>query len=99
MKSPPPIVSPRISRRNLLKNMGLAPLLLRSAPLFGTSFLFAGPENGTNRQAAFPFADNRLFPHYPVQSPLADVLKLVAPGSDQYVTEKYAFEIESALKR
>jgi hypothetical protein len=27
------------------------------------------------------------------------VLKLVAPGSDQYLTEKYAFEIESLLKR
>ncbi len=76
--------------------MGFAPLLLRSAPLFGTAFPFAAPENP---QPVFPFADNRLFPHYPVESPLADVLKLVAPGSDQYITEKYALEIESALKR
>jgi len=50
-------------------------------------------------QMAFPFADKRLFPHYPAQSPLADVLKLVPPGSDQYVTEQYAFEIENVLKR
>ena len=47
----------------------------------------------------FPFADVRLTPHYPAKSPLEDVLRLVAPGSDGYVTEKYAFEIESLLKQ
>ncbi len=79
--------------------MGLAPLVLRSAPLFGPSVLFASPESPTNKKADFPFADVRLSPHYPLRSPLADVLKLVQPGSDQYVTEKYAFEIESLLKQ
>ncbi|MGA8090266.1 MAG: tetratricopeptide repeat protein [Terracidiphilus sp.] len=78
--------------------MGFVPLLLRPAPLFG-SRLFAAPENPTNSQAAFPFADIRLLPHYPAQSPLADVLKLVVPGSDQFATEKYAFEIESVMKQ
>jgi tetratricopeptide (TPR) repeat protein len=43
------------------------------------------------------FADVRLTPHYPVASPLEDVLRLIAPGSDEYVTEKYAWEIESLL--
>jgi tetratricopeptide (TPR) repeat protein len=33
-----------------------------------------------------------------VASPLEDILRLVAPGSDDYVTEKYASEIESLLK-
>ena len=99
MKSPPPIVSPNISRRKLLKEMGFAPLILRSAPLFGSSFLFAAPNHALKPQLAFPFADKRLLPHYPAQSPLTDVLKLVAPGSDDYVTEKYAFEIASALTR
>jgi tetratricopeptide (TPR) repeat protein/peroxiredoxin len=79
--------------------MGFAPLLLRPAPLFGASHLFGPSDIPRNTQAAFSFADNRLFPHYPVQSPLVDVLKLVAPGSDQYITEKYAFEIESAFTR
>ena len=79
--------------------MGFVPLLLRPAPLFGASRLFAVPENPSHSQAIFPFADIRLLPHYPAQSPLADVLKLVAPGSDQFATEKYAFEIESALKQ
>jgi hypothetical protein len=39
-----------------------------------------------------------LTPHYPVKSPLAEVLRRVLPGSDEYVTEKYAFEIDLLLK-
>ena len=46
---------------------------------------------------SFPFADYRLTPHYPAKSPLDDVLRLVAPGSDEFVTEKYAFEIAHRL--
>jgi tetratricopeptide (TPR) repeat protein len=99
MKSYPLNASPRISRRELLKNIGLAPLLLRPAPLFGASRHFIAPENPLNSQGAFPFADIRVLPHYPAQSPLADVLKLVVPGSDQFVSEKYAFEIEFAMKQ
>jgi tetratricopeptide (TPR) repeat protein len=79
--------------------MGFAPFLLRPAPLLGALPLFAARELPTKPQVGLPFAENHLIPHYPVQSPLADVLKLVMPGSDRYVTELYAFEIESALKR
>lgn len=71
--------------------MSLAPLFLRPAPFSGMSFLFGAPNQGH----AFPFADVHLTPHYPVKSPLEDVLRLVAPGSDEYATEKYAFEIGS----
>lgn len=87
-----------LSRRNLLKGMGLAPLLLRPAPL-------AGFRNFWNL-AALPhwaaegaFADVRLQPHYPQQSPLTPVMRLVEPGLDGYITEKYAAEIEAALQR
>ena len=45
------------------------------------------------------FSDVRLTPHYPSPSPLADILGLVAPGSDSYITEKYAVEIEAILSR
>ena len=45
------------------------------------------------------FADVRFTPHYPLPSPLTDILRFVAPGSDAYLTEKYATEIESALNR
>ena len=82
-----------LSRRAILKGMGLAPLLLRPAPFRGSSYLF-----GPNQSPSFPFSDLRLNPLYPVQSPLEDVLRLVAPGSDEYLTEKHAFEIESQLK-
>ena len=88
-----------LSRRTLLKTMGLAPLLLRPAPFYGSSFLFGSPELFPNQSPAFPFSDVRLTPHYPAKSPLADVLRLVAPGSDEYVTEKYALEIEVLLKQ
>jgi len=53
-----------------------------------------------DRDGCVPFqvADVRLKPHYPSQSPLDDVLRLVVPGSDEFVTEKYAFEIARALR-
>src|SRR5277367_757639 len=88
-----------LSRRALIKSMGLAPLLLRAAPFHGSPLLFGFPTPAPDRENPFPFADIRLIPHYPAQSPLADVLRLVAPGSDEYVTEKYAFEIGSLLKQ
>jgi Flp pilus assembly protein TadD/peroxiredoxin len=50
-------------------------------------------ETSGDRTSAFPFADFRLTPHYPAKSPLDDVLSRVVPGTDEYVTEKYAFEI------
>jgi Flp pilus assembly protein TadD/peroxiredoxin len=87
------------SRRNLLKSIGLAPLLLRPAPLIGSSFLFGQPEISNPFDTAFPLAEARLTPHYPATTPLADVLRLVTPGSDEYITEKYAFEIESLLSK
>ena len=86
-----------LSRRALLKSMGLAPLILRPAPFFGSSFVFGEAKAVPSASPEFPFADIRLKPHYPAQSPLADVLRLVPPGSDEYITEKYAFEIQSAL--
>lgn len=45
----------------------------------------------------FPFADFRFTPHYPSKSPLDDVLSRVVPGTDEFVTEKYAFEIMRLL--
>src|ERR1700753_385195 len=86
-----------LSRRALLKGLGLAPLLLRPSPLHGYSLLF-GPPGGLP-DPNLPFSDLRLKPRYPAKSPLEDVLRLVAPGSDEYVTEKYAFEIGLQLNQ
>ncbi len=88
-----------LSRRALLKSVGFAPLLLRSAPLFGSTFLSGASYASYGQQPAFPFTDVRFKPHYPTKSSLADVLRLAAPGSDEYSTEKYAFEIDSLLKQ
>ena len=88
-----------LSRRTLLKSIGLAPLLLRPSPFYGSSLLFEPPELLPRRNPEFPFSDLRLTPHYPAKSPLADVFRLVPPGSDEYITEKYASEIELLLKQ
>ncbi len=87
-----------LSRRSVLKTMGLASLVLRAAPLHGSSLLLGFPTASAGENRAFPFSDVRLTPHYPARSPLEDVLRLVAPGSDEYVSEKYAFEIQTVLK-
>ncbi len=88
-----------LSRRDLIKGIGFAPLLFRSAPLCGTP-LFPGLREPLANNAAAPgFAEIRLTPHYPEKSPLADILRLVPPGSDGYITERYAAEIESHLHR
>ncbi len=88
-----------ISRRAILKSMGLAPLILRAAPFYGASLALETPLVSLDEKPRFPFSDVRLIPRYPAKSPLADVLRLVPPGSDEYVTEKYAFEIELILKQ
>jgi tetratricopeptide (TPR) repeat protein/peroxiredoxin len=87
------------SRRSLLKSLGLAPVLFRPAPFYASSFLFATQKALSDPTSAFSYADVRLTPHYPAKSPLEDVLRLVAPGSDEYVTEKYAFEIGAQLNQ
>jgi len=93
---------PHLSRRALLKSLGVAPFLLRAAPFYGSSpaesFSCSLPAL-PDEPAAISFDDVRLVPHYPARSPLEDVLRLVPPGSDAYITEAYAFEVAAILKR
>jgi tetratricopeptide (TPR) repeat protein len=86
-----------ISRRAILKNFGLTPLLLRAAPLRAFS-LFGGISAPSTGADPFPLADVRLTPRYPTPSPLEDVFRLVAPGSDEYELEPSALEIEAILR-
>jgi Flp pilus assembly protein TadD/peroxiredoxin len=79
--------------------MGLAPIVFRAAPFFASPLLSGSASNAPDDGSSFSFADVRLVPHYPQQSPLADILRLVPPGSDDYVTEKYASEIEEILRQ
>jgi tetratricopeptide (TPR) repeat protein/peroxiredoxin len=87
---------PFFTRRAFLKSMGWAPILLKPSPFLGLS---RSPSFFPEEQRAFPFSDLRYTPHYPAQPPFADVLSKVAAGSDEYVTEKYAVEIEAILNR
>jgi Flp pilus assembly protein TadD/peroxiredoxin len=89
----------RWTRRKFLKDLGLAPLILRPSPLYG-SFLFPEtPQSRAESGEAFGLAGTRYVPHYPARSPLEAVLRLVPPGSDDYIEERYAAEIGAALER
>src|ERR1700738_598612 len=92
------IAIPSIPRRAILKGLAMAPVLFRPAPFFGAAsfsgaFASAGPEE------ALLFSRTRFVSHYPARSPLTAILQLVAPGSDEYASEKYAAEIETIFKR
>src|SRR5438445_13147604 len=66
-----------LSRRRLLKSLGLAPMLFCPAPFHASSLLFEPWETLPSHPSGFSFADIRLTPHYPTKSPLEDVLRLV----------------------
>lgn len=82
----------QLSRRTFLKGMQLAPALFLPAPLRMLSWRQPSSMRSFLYRD-FLFADLRVTPHYPVSNPLDEVLRQVVPGSDEYLTEKYAFEI------
>src|SRR5437763_1666880 len=82
------------SRRKFLQGMRWAPALFIPSPLFGLPMrAFSADE----RPAALPFSDFRVLPRYPAKSPLDDVFRQVIPGADEFITEKYVFEIMPLL--
>jgi tetratricopeptide (TPR) repeat protein len=87
---------PFFTRRAFMKGLGSVPLLLKSAPLFGLPEQASVPLKDAH---TLPFSDVRYTPHYPGEPPFADLLAKVLPGSDEYITERYAFEIESILSQ
>ncbi len=89
----------RLTRREILKGLALTPMALRAAPIFAGPLLSSFPSLLVDRLSGIHFADLRLTPSSPVKSPLAEVAAFVTPGSDGYVTEKYADEIDSVLQR
>jgi len=76
--------------------MGWAPVLFVPAPMrfFPFGARVAAPPRAI---PSFPFADFRLTPQYPAKSPLDNILRLVEPGADEFVSEKYAHEIAQLL--
>lgn len=72
-------------------------MLLLPAPLHCRAYPSLAPRPLPEQAPSFPFAESRLTPHYPAKSPLDNVLRHVTPGSDEYMTEKYAAEIAQLL--
>jgi Flp pilus assembly protein TadD/peroxiredoxin len=86
----------QLARRRFLGQVGLA-----SGALLPWKF---GLEMGSADFIPAPlahlpgeYADARFSPHYPAPSPLDGMLKLLVPGTDRYVCEKYAMEIGRRL--
>jgi Flp pilus assembly protein TadD/peroxiredoxin len=87
-----------VSRRAFLREFRWAPLVFLPSPLRAAAFGASRPVPRSLAGASFPFADIRFAPHYPVKSPLDDVLRKLVPGTDEFVAEKYAYEIGGILR-
>lgn len=85
------------SRRTFLKQMRWTAALLLSAPLQDRLTLRGLQGILPARIPPLPFSDVHFTPHYPEKSPLDDVLRLAAPGTDEYVVEGYASQIMALL--
>jgi len=78
-----------ISRRDFLKTIG-------STSAFFLPVYFYPSDLSVNVKRALPFAlvDGHLAPHYPSTATLDQLLRKITPGSDEYISEKYAYEIQ-----
>lgn len=77
--------------------MRWAPMLFIPAPLQSVMPRWIETPAFGEKNSAFPFAEPRFTPHYPKKSPLDDLMRYVAPGTDEYITEKYSSEIAQLL--
>ena len=78
--------------------MRWAPVLFLPAPLARPLVRSAIVNIGPSQSPHFPALDARLNPHYPTKSSLDDILRLATPGTDEYVTEGYAFQLMALLE-
>ena len=89
----------KVSRRAFLGGLRYAPFFLLPSPICSAVPPCFSPRVRGKDAPSLPFSDERLTPHYPSKSSLDDVLRYVPPGSDEYVAEKYAFEIARRLEQ
>jgi len=74
--------------------MQLAPALFVPSPMLGALRQWPFPSIAHNSiRPDFLLADLRVTPHYPSKTPLDDLFRHVVPGADEYITERYAFEL------
>jgi len=81
-----------VSRRDFLKTIGVSPAFFLPAQ-FRASAFSVNVKNGL----PFALADGHLSPHYPSSSALEDLLRKIVPGSDEYTSEKFAYEIQALV--
>jgi len=84
----------QISRRALLKSLRYVPGIFLPSPLLALESRLVG---GFLVPELSGLVDSRITPHYPTASPLDEMLRLVAAGTDQFISEQYAWEIEELL--
>src|SRR5262252_989199 len=83
-----------LNRRDFLKQIGYASPALLPAPIRLAGGWHHLTDGATCSFRADSLAEFRLTPAYPARSPLEAMLQFVAPGTDSYVTEKHAAEIQ-----
>lgn len=84
------------SRRRFLNKLRWIPLSCVPARLL-VLFPELGRTSPVSEQISSPALDFRLTPHYPAASPFDAIISKVEAGKDEFITEKYAEEIEKAL--
>jgi tetratricopeptide (TPR) repeat protein len=80
------------SRREFLKTISCTPALFLPAPLHISAARLSAQASDLSLSV-----DVRLTPHYPSKEPLEELLRKIPPGSDEFVSEKYAYEIIEIL--
>jgi Flp pilus assembly protein TadD/peroxiredoxin len=88
-----------ISRRRFLEQLRWAPALFVPASWMGSVFRSGMPRIGSAEASPLTSADVRFTPHYPAKSPLDEILRLAAPGTDEYIVEGHAAELMALLEK
>jgi len=88
----------KFSRRSFLQGMRWGPFAFLPAPLHSALFLPNLERSASERLSDLSLTDTRYNPSYPSKSPIDDILRYVEPGTDEYVSEKYAAEIAEVLR-
>ena len=86
------------SRRTFLKQMRWAPMLFLPAPICHSLLRPGLRSAGALYDSGSSSADALFVPHYAGKSPLDAILRLAAPGTDEYIVEGYASELSALLK-
>lgn len=83
-----------ISRRTLLKQLRWAPVLFLPGRLCGLPFRST---DRSRTDSDCELHDLYLTPHYATKPPIEDLFVQLLPGADEFVSEKYAAELERVL--